>query len=154
MNERKKMLPEELAAAAIIILMVLMVTVQVISRYALHISFSHTEELVRYLFVWATFLGASGAVRMRRHLSISSGTPLRSGFLLRWMGIATGVGGALFAVVLLLYGARVVVLQMTTGQTTAALGLPMWVIGLAVPVGSLLMFFRIVQAAMEKGDRR
>jgi TRAP-type C4-dicarboxylate transport system permease small subunit len=154
MNERKKMLPEELAAATVIILMVLMVTVQVVSRYALHISLSYTEELVRYLFVWATFLGAAGAVRMRRHLSISSGTPLRSGFLLRWVRRLIGAGGALFAGMLLLEGARVAVLQMTTGQTTAALGLPMWMIGLSVPVGALLILVRIVQAAADKGDRR
>jgi TRAP-type C4-dicarboxylate transport system permease small subunit len=154
MNERKKMLPEELAAAAIIILMVLMVTVQVVSRYALHISLSYTEELVRYLFVWATFLGAAGAARMRRHLSVSSGTLLRSVFLLRWVRRFIGACGALFAGMLLLEGARVAVLQMTTSQTTAALGLPMWMIGLSVPVGALLILVRIVQAAAGKGDRR
>jgi C4-dicarboxylate transporter, DctQ subunit len=152
MSEPKKMLTEELAAAVLIILMVLLVTAQVLSRYLLHVSLSYTEEIVRYLFVWATFLGASAAVRKGRHLSISSGSHSGKDFFHRWVRRFKWAAAALFAGVLLVEGVRVTALQMTTGQTTAALGMSMWAIGLAAPVGALLILIRIVQAA-RRGDR-
>lgn len=147
----KKMPPEEWIAAALIIIMVIMVTAQVLSRYVLHISLSHTEELVRYLFVWATFIGAAGAVSLKRHLSISSGLPGLPDAVQRLIRGASTLGALLFAGILLFSGGRIVLLQWETGQETAALGMPMWIIGLAVPVGALLMILRIIQAVRRGG---
>jgi C4-dicarboxylate transporter, DctQ subunit len=147
----KKMPPEEWIAAVLIIIMVLMVTAQVISRYMLHVSLSHTEELVRYLFVWATFIGAAGAVFRGRHLSISSGLPGLPAPVRRTIQGAKVVGALLFAGILLIFGGRIVLLQWQTGQETAALGIPMWVVGLAVPVGALLIILRIIMVVRGGG---
>ena len=144
------MTPEEWIAAVLIIVMVLMVTVQVASRYVFHVSLSHTEELVRYLFVWATFIGAAGAVSSKRHLSISSGIPGLPRVAQKMIRVTVTLGALLFAGILFLYGARIVFLQWETGQKTAALGMPMWIIGLVVPVGALLIIMRILQA-MKRG---
>jgi len=69
----------------------------------------------------------------------------------QWARRTAGFGGAIFVGVLLVWGVRVTVLQMATGQTTAALGLPMWVVGLAVPAGALLMLVHILRAARKRG---
>ncbi len=149
----KKMSPEEWVCATLIVIMVLMVTAQVFSRYILHISLSHTEELVRYLFVWATFIGAAGAVTGNRHLSIASGIPCLPGAVQRLIRGFTMLVALIFAGILLFHGARIVLLQWETGQETAALGMPMWIVGLAVPLGALLIILRLIQVVRRKGGK-
>ncbi len=149
----KRMTFEEFLAAVLVMLMVSLVTLQVLSRYVLHISLSHTEELVRYLFVWATFIGASGAVYRNRHLSVT-GTAPESRFR-KHVSLLSGIGAVLFSCLLIARGISVVMLQARTGQKTAAMGLPMWIIGLAVPLGAAFMLVRILQRAVpgQKGAR-
>ena len=121
---KKNMLIEELVVAILIIVMVLMVTAQVLSRYVFHTSLSHTEELVRYLFVWATFLGIAAAAYRNRHLSIALSQNLIPSRYLRLAGWAAAPGALLFAITIIFFGVRVVLLQVETRQTTAALGMP------------------------------
>lgn len=60
-----------------------------------------------------------------------------------WIGVFRWVGACVFVLVLLVYGFRIVILQIRTGQTTAALGFPMWIVGLAIPVCSVLLLWRL-----------
>jgi TRAP-type C4-dicarboxylate transport system permease small subunit len=152
MNEKYPVF-EEIAVAFLILTMVLLVTVQVLSRYVFHVSLSHTEEIVRYLFVWATFLGAAGAAFRGRHLAVSGGWMQKNRAIMRGIRLMMGVSALLLALALAVYGTMVVILQAETAQKTAALGLPMWCIGLAVPAGSALLFCRILQRTWKEGNR-
>lgn len=147
----KRMLPEEWVLAVLIMVMVLMVAAQILSRYFLHTSLSHTEELVRYLFVWVTFLGAAGAAFRGRHLSLSTGLSYLPEKARRGVRRITFACALIFGGLLLWYGARIVYLEWNTGQTTAALGMPMWMIGLAVPSGAFLLLVRLIMLARKKG---
>jgi len=153
---KKNMFIEEWIVAILVIVMVLMVTAQVLSRYILHTSLSHTEELVRYLFVWATFLGIAAAAYRNRHLSIAVSQSLMPSRYLKWAGRATAIGALLFAITIIFFGVRVVLLQFGTRQTTAALGMPMWIIGLAIPVCSALLVLHLILGAVKamKGNRQ
>ena len=146
---KKKMLIEEWIIAVSLCIMVLMVAGQVLSRYMFRMSISYTEELVRYFFVWTTFLGAAAAVYRRRHLSIAGVFRFIPARMTRWFRRFSGIGAMVFAVVLLIYGARVVLMQFKTQQTTAALGFPMWIVGLAVPVCSLVLIIRMAMIAAD-----
>jgi TRAP-type C4-dicarboxylate transport system permease small subunit len=147
----KRMLPEERVLAVLVIAMVLMVAAQILSRYFLHTSLSHTEELVRYLFIWATFVGAAGAVSRGRHMSLSTGLGFLHPRLKRAAARLSFACAFAFCLVVLYYGVRVVYLEWITGQTTAALGLPMWTIGLAVPAGMLIFLIRLVMSIRKTG---
>ena len=149
---KKAMLVEEWIIAVLICIMVIMVAGQVLSRYVFHTSLSYTEELVRYFFVWATFLGASAAAYRKKHLSVAGALRIFPEQVKRLIRISAGLGAVVFAAVLVIYGSRVVFLQIQTGQTTAALGFPMWIIGLAIPVCSLVMIFRLLLCAREKSE--
>ena len=153
---KKKMLIEELVVAILIIVMVLMVTAQVLSRYVFHTSLSHTEELVRYMFVWATFLGIAAAAYRNRHLSLAVSQSFIPSRYLRWARRAAATGALLFAITIIFFGIRIVLLQFGTRQTTAALGMPMWIIGLAIPVCSALLVFRFIMGVVEamKGNQQ
>lgn len=141
---------EEYVLAVLLTLMVLFVFAQVVSRYALHRSLSYTEELVRYFFVWSTFLGAGAALQRGRHLKLDL---VLHRLPARWRKVGQGftLAGTLLLFALIgLYGLRIVRLQMQTGQTTAALGMPAWWVGLSVPVGCVLLIVRGIQSARSK----
>ena len=150
----RRMIAEELIIAVLLCVMVLLVAGQVLSRYVLHTSLSYTEELVRYAFVWATFLGVSAAVFRGRHLSIAGAFRFFTGRLKRLIGIACWIGALVFAAILVYYGVGVVFLQVRTRQTTAALGFPMWIVGLAIPVCSLLLGARLIQKAATGPEKK
>jgi TRAP-type C4-dicarboxylate transport system permease small subunit len=149
----KKMLPEEWALAILIIVMVIMVSIQILSRYFFHTSLSYTEELVRYLFVWATFIGAAGAAYKGSHISLASGLNYLQVKAVRIVRIIIFFCTLIFAGLIFVYGVQVVYLQWSTGQATAALGMPMWIIGLAVPGGAFLLFIRLFMLAGKKGEK-
>lgn len=140
---KNKPLIEENIIAVVMCVMVVMVAAQVLGRYVFHSSLSFTEEIVRYLFVWATFIGAAAAVRGGRHLSISGGFHTAPAIVRRLSAVLCWTGAVVFAAVLVVYGLRVVSLQIRTGQTTAALGFPMWIVGLAIPVSTVLLVVRL-----------
>ncbi len=50
--------------------MLIVMIVQVISRYALRLSIPWTEETTRYFFIWAIFLGSALAQKNREHIRI------------------------------------------------------------------------------------
>ena len=151
---KQKMLIEEKIIAYVLCLMVVMVAAQVLSRYVIHKSLSYTEELVRYFFVWITFLGASAAAFRNRHLSLSGSLHIVPARVKRWLHYVSGCAALIFTGLLIVFGTKVVLLQIQTGQTTAAMGLPMWIIGLAVPVCSFICIVRIIMLALGKGIQK
>lgn len=151
---KQKMLVEEKIIAFVLCLMVVMVAAQVLSRYVIHKSLSYTEELVRYFFVWITFLGASAAAFRGRHLSLSGSLHIVPARVKKWLNYLSGCAALLFTGLLIVFGIKIVLLQIKTGQTTAAMGLPMWIIGLAVPVCSFVLMVRLTMLAFGKGKQK
>ena len=151
---KQKMLVEEKIIAFVLCLMVLMVAAQVLSRYVIHKSLSYTEELVRYFFVWITFLGASAAAFRNRHLSLSGSLHIVPARVKKWFHYLSGCAALIFMGLLVVFGIKIVLLQIQTGQTTAAMGLPMWIIGLAVPVCSFVLMVRLTMLAFGKGKQK
>ena len=148
------MLIEEKIIGVVLCVMVVMVGAQVFSRYVVHTSLSHTEELVRYFFVWITFLGASAAAYRRRHISVAGALHIIPSYLMKWIRLLSGIVALIFTGVMLFFGLGIVVLQVRTGQTTAALGFPMWIIGCAVPVCSFIMILRLIMIGRMRGRSR
>ncbi|MBE0606698.1 MAG: TRAP transporter small permease [Deltaproteobacteria bacterium] len=136
---------EEGALCLLLFLMVTITFVTVVTRYVFDFPLSYIDQLVPNMFVWVTFLGASAAVKRRAHLGLS----------LLYDLVPAGGRAALDALVLLgcgafflgtaAYGAKIVAMQVENGLTTS-LGYPSWLVGLAVPVGSLLFVVRAVEA--------
>jgi TRAP-type transport system small permease protein len=61
------------AAVVLFAGLTLIVALQVISRFALHVPIIWSEELARFLFFWVVLLGASMSVKTRRHFVIDVG---------------------------------------------------------------------------------
>lgn len=58
-------------ASVLLGVMLVVMTLQVFTRYVLNDPFGWTEEVLRYLYVFVVFLGSSAAISDRSHVSIS-----------------------------------------------------------------------------------
>ena len=61
---------EEHVATLLMVVLLVVVALQVFTRYVTGAPLAWTEELARYLFIYLVFVGASGAIRSRSHVRI------------------------------------------------------------------------------------
>lgn len=128
--------------AGLMALAVVNVTWQVVARYLLGQPSSFTDELARFVLIWIGLLGAAHGVGRRVHLSMSLVATRVTGVRREWLGVAIDLTVAAFAVtVLVVGGSRLVWLTLELGQDSAALGLPLGFVYLALPVSGLLITY-------------
>jgi len=112
---------------------------------SLHVSWA--QELCIYMFIWMAKFGAAYGVRTGIHVGVDvliNRLPpawRRKGVLL---GLA---GGALFTGIIGTLGAYFVWEMAHTQQVSADLEVPIWLVYLAIPLGSCLMCFRFLQVS-------
>ncbi len=92
-------------------------------RYVLNHSLSWSDELVRYLFVWFTMLGAAVTLREREHIRVDFFVEKLSARYRRWAEVAILVGVSIFHAALIVLGACWV--WSTRGSYTSALQWPL-----------------------------
>lgn len=117
-------------------------------RWLAGIHLTWAQELCIYMFVWMAKFGAAYGVRTGIHVGVdvlinALDTRTRIGFVL--FGL---LAGALFTGIVGTLGGAFVWEMAHTGQTSADLEIPMWIVYLCVPIGSGLMSFRFLQVAV------
>ncbi len=143
-----KLLDEKFELAISVVLMSLMtviIFIQVIMRYVMQNSLSWSEELARYLFIWLTYIGISYGAKKMQHIKIEATLKL---FPKKVRPIVVIVGDVLFLgfSLFLVYTSYIVVQrQITLGQTSPALHMPMWIVYAAPLVGFVLTSIRQIQ---------
>ena len=99
-----------------------------------------TEELAGFLLGWVALLGAAYVFRRKEHLGFDLLWGMCSPGWKRRLDIFAFLVEGLFCGIVLVYGGvRLVALTFQLGQTTAALGWPMGVVYLVIPLSGLLM---------------
>lgn len=105
------------------------------------------QEVCIYLFVWMAKFGAAYGVRTGIHVGVdvlvNALQPAQRNFFVMFSLLA----GALFTVIVGSLGAYFVWELYHTDQVSPDLEWPMWIIYLAMPLGSYLMCFRFLQVA-------
>ena len=149
---------EETLIAFLIGAATLIIFVAVVHRYAsqvpllqdvaLKINMSWAQELCIYMFIWMAKFGAAYGVRTGIHVGVDvliNHLPprVRAKFIL--FGLTAG---AVFTGIIGSLGATFVFGMAQTDQTSPDLEIPMWIVYLAIPLGSYLMCFRFVQVAI------
>ncbi len=120
--------------------------VSVALRYLFGTGFTWSTELTIYLFIWMAKFGAAYGVRTGIHVGVDYVVNKLEGAGRRVM-VTIGLGlGVLFTGVVAFLGGRWVVFIHGTGQVSPDLEWPMWIIYLAIPLGSGLMCYRFIQA--------
>jgi C4-dicarboxylate transporter, DctQ subunit len=119
--------------------------IPVIQDILIKINLSWAQELTIYMFVWMAKFGAAYGVRTGIHVGVDVlvnrlNPAWRKQFII--LGL---LAGALFTGIVGTLGANFVWAIGHTDQTSSDLELPMWLVYLAVPLGSYLMCFRFLQ---------
>lgn len=121
--------------------------IPVVQDFLLRLNTSWAQELTIYLFVWMAKFGAAYGVRTGIHVGVDVlinrlNTPLKKIFIL--FGL---LAGASFTGIIAALGADFVFELSGTSSTSEVLELPIWIVYLAIPLGSSLMCFRFLQVS-------
>jgi len=125
--------------------MVINVIWQVFSRYVLGTPSSFTDELARFLMIWVGVLGAAYVAGRNGHVSIDvlarRGSEKNQKRLKQFVRIAI-IFFCLFAMVV--GGLRLVYITYVLNQYSPALGLPLAMVYLVIPIsGMLIIYYKI-----------
>ncbi len=118
--------------------MIAVITLQIVSR-VFFTAVSWSEELARFLLVWASFLGAAMAWQRSRHIAV--------GFVVDWLpgrlrllvkALAIMVSAVFFAVIIY-FGIRF--MQMQSFQVSASLRIPIRYVFAVIPATAAVMCY-------------
>ena len=140
--------PEEVLTASMLIVMVLTLFAQIIARYVFSASFTWSEELSRYLFVWLVFIGL-GAVTLRaEHVIVDALVAQFPSRIRRLLTQFTYVALIAMNILIGLAAAAMVYTLFGLGQSSPALGIPMWIVYLSLPAGMTVASLRLIQVSV------
>ncbi|HJD46785.1 MAG TPA: TRAP transporter small permease [Candidatus Mediterraneibacter norfolkensis] len=136
---------EEVLLVAALAAMALIMGVQVFCRYVLGASLSWSEELTRYIFIWAGFLSVSYCTKKCISIKIEQFVAL---FPKRGKAMFKVVNHT-FELILFLYlipfAWKYLMSAVANGQTSPAMGIPMYYVQAAPLVGFILSAIRVLQ---------
>jgi TRAP-type transport system small permease protein len=122
----------------------------IVARYFLELGITWTEELARYIMIWAALLAISSAAHRREHIGlvfVLAALPPRPRQYLQAMIDCLGIAFFLFLVV---YGIRMTIDG--TSQFAMIFGMSMVVPFASVPVGAGLTALQILLVAIRPPD--
>ncbi|SFR00865.1 TRAP transporter small permease [Desulfoscipio geothermicus] len=125
---------------------VLLVGIQVVSRYIFSYSFFWIEELVRYLCVYFAFVGGSLALRRNELVGVSLFIDAVPKVVQRPLRILGKFLIVVFLVVVIVYSFDLIYLVTSRNQLSPALRIPMGLAYGAIPMGVILMFFFVISS--------
>ncbi len=147
---------EEIVSCICMGVMVAVIGMQVFNRYVLGSSLVWSEELGRFLFIWAVWVGCSLAMRSDRHLRVTALAEF-SGPRVRFaLDVFAQLATLVFCGFAVVWGVQMISFLMRTGQEAPALEVPIYWVYLALPIGMALMGIRCLQNlyALFTGQRK
>ena len=138
---------EEYLMTVLTIVMTALIFLQVVMRYIFKDSPAWTEELSRYLFLWAIWIGASYGVKTQSHVRLTVLTSRLSKKVQDVINVVVWFLWLAFTIFLVTKGFELVSIFLASGQTSTAMHIPMWIAYASVSVGCTLMAFRLLQNA-------
>ena len=126
----------------------ILIFVQVVLRCFGH-PLAWSEELVRYMYIWETWLGVSYATRRGSQLRITMVRDKFTGIkkeIIEWIVTIIWIA---FAAFVFYEGIRAMGTISRFGQLSSALRIPMQYCYLSIPVGMCMMVIRIIEGAIK-----
>lgn len=122
--------------------------VNVVLRYGFNYSLAWSEELVREVIIYTTFIGCSAAVKNRSMIKIDASVqlfPRLKPALTLFSNFATAV----FAGMMIYFGWLMVALQLRTHQKTIIMQIPLAYLYAILPLMGAMMLIRAVQVTCQ-----
>lgn len=136
---------EEIICAFGLIVMTIFTFIGVISRKLPSVNLSWTMELVTTVFVWVCALASASVFKTNSHMGFSylmdklKGKPRFIHKIIRIIIIFSNY------TIWIIYGFRMVMMQIKSGMVTSVMQTPGYLIGLAIPISAILSIIRIIQ---------
>jgi C4-dicarboxylate transporter DctQ subunit len=144
----EKYSPEEWCIAIALVVMTVTLFAQIVARFIFGTSFTWSEELTRYLFLWLVFAGLGVVTLRSEHIVVDaaiSWLPEKSRRILQQICyVVLLVVNIIFAAA----AVQMVYIIFDLGQESPALALPMWLVYLSLPVGLVLASLRLIQVSV------
>ena len=138
---------EEFCVSVMLALLVLLLGMEVFSRFLLGKSFS-MEELCRYLFVWSSYIGVAIAVKHKEQLRILMFMDvLKKRFpqLVRILYVVSELTFTVFCALVFYYSLGMLENMIRFKQVSAALEINVMYAYLIIPISMALTIFRTLQ---------
>lgn len=123
---------------------------EVVRRVIFNSPTQWTEEVIRYLIIFAVFIGISSVTKKNEHIRMSMIVDLFSEKKRRIIDIVTASIGMVFSVTILISGIMLVA-DARSSETLSEFGLnmPIYIPYLALPIGGALMSLRLVERMID-----
>ena len=139
---------ERLALLVFYSMLVVTMAIEVLRREVFAYSSVWGEEIVRYSFIYLVWIGAAAAVRERGHIRIDVLFSFCSLQVKKCLYLFGDLVMLAVACIALYWSWESVVVSWQFGSVTHGLRLPMVLFLAAVPIGFLLMLYRLAQSIL------
>ncbi len=115
------------------------------------------EEFARYAIVWITFIGSSVCVYKGAHIGVDVIMNILGEKPKKILSIVLAVFSLLFSLVFTYYSYKITMNVHGTNQVSSTMGIPMYFVYAAMPIGGLLMSIRYIQefiTLVKVGDKK
>ena len=141
---------EEIIAGFLFIVMVIVINVEVFNSFFLLSPGAYSEEIAKYLFIWAVFFAMVYAVKENSHI-ITNIIPDRTPkYIQRLIDIFSIVIFILFSIFMIYYGYIYTLKMYQFERLSEAMGVPLYYFCVSVPVGFSLVLLRLLQQLIKK----
>lgn len=120
----------------------------VVLRYGFNYTLAWSEELVREVIIYTTFIGCCAAVKKRSMIKIDASVQLFPK-LKKPLTYFSNTVILIFSVMMMIYGWQMAAMQARTFQKTVILQIPLVYLYAILPLTGILMFIRTVQVVHE-----
>lgn len=159
MKKLEKALDTAMSAITSIVMLVLLIfgTWQIFTRWILNDPSTFTEELLRYLLIWAGMIGAAYCFFHDKHVKLTILTSRLDGTPLKVLGVVDDIIVLVFVVYVYIYGG-VQMVAANTEQLTAVMRIPMSLIYGCLPAAGIFVvlakILRYLSAFSERGNEK
>jgi len=122
--------------------------VNVVLRYTIHYSLAWSEELIREIIIYTTFIGCSAAIKSRAMIRIDA-LPQVFPRLKKPLDYFSNFCVLFYSVMITRLGWEMAALQVATHQKTIILRIPLVFLYAVLPLMGVMMFLRTLQVMWE-----
>ena len=140
---------EDGICAIILFIMLILTFINVIARYVLLASMPFVEELTCVGLMVLSILGAATASKRGAHLGLSVITDILPQTAQSVIALICDILNAAFCVVIVYLGYLMVQNQINSNVLSMGMSWPVWLYGIWLPIGGVVLFIRQVQLAIQ-----
>ena len=122
--------------------------INVVLRYGFNYTLAWSEELVREVIIYTTFIGCSAAIKERKMIKIDASVQLMPKLKIP-LNFFSNIVTLIFACMMMYYGWLMAAMQYRTFQKTIIMQIPLVYLYAILPLMGIMMFIRTIQIMYE-----